>query len=112
MIQTALQEQSPQLKNFLGETACYHHKTTVSHDEADLMRRLAYKFFDGLNSVTFVKRFPHLRDHVTDLLIGDLFNERLDEIIEPLETPRAEQEAASSKKTKKKTATRGSRLAE
>ena len=72
------------------------------------MRGLAYKFFDGLKFVTFVRRFPPLRGHVTDLLIGDLFNERLDEIIEPLETPRAEQEAASSKKT----ATRGSRLAE
>ena len=33
---------------------------------------------------------------VFDLLIGDLFNERLDEIIEPLETLRAEQEAAST----------------
>ena len=66
------------------------------------MRRLAYKFFDGLNFVTFVKPFPHLRGHVTDLLI----DERLDEIIEPLKTLRAEQEAASSKKTKKKTATR------
>ena len=67
------------------------------------MRRLAHKFFDGLKFVTFVKRFPHLRGHVTDLLIGDLFNERLDEIIVPLKTLRAEQEAASSKKT----ATRG-----
>ena len=62
----------------------------------DRMRRLVYEFYDGFNFGKFVKRFPHLRGHVTDLLIGDLFNERLDEIIEPLETLRAEQEAASS----------------
>ena len=61
----------------------------------DRMRRLVYEFYDGFNFGKFVKRFPHLRGHVTDLLIGDLFNERLDEIIEPLETLRAEQEAAS-----------------
>jgi len=84
VIQTALQEQAPQLKNFLGETACYHHKTTVSHDEVNLMRGLAYEFYDGFNFVKFVKRFPHLRGHVTELLIGDLLNERLDEIIDPL----------------------------
>ena len=62
----------------------------------DRMRRLVYEFYDGFNFGRFVKRFPHLRGHVTDLLIGDLFNERLDEIIEPLETLRAEQEAAST----------------
>ena len=62
----------------------------------DRMRRLVYEFYDGFNFGKFVKRFPHLRGHVTDLLIGDLFNERLDEIIEPLETLRAEQEAAST----------------
>ena len=104
MIQTALQEQSPQLKNLLGETACRHHKTTVSHEEMNLMRCLAYEFYDGFNFIKFIKRFPHLRGHITDLLIGDLFNELLDEIIDPLETLRAEQKAASSKKT----ATRGS----
>jgi flavin-dependent dehydrogenase len=61
----------------------------------DRMRRLVYEFYDGFNFGKFVKRFPHLRGHVTDLLIGDLFNERLDEIIEPLEILRAEQEAAA-----------------
>jgi len=54
------------------------------------MRGLAYEFYDGFNFVKFVKRFPHLRGHVTELLIGDLLNERLDEIIDPLETLRAE----------------------
>ena len=62
----------------------------------DRMRRLVYEFYDGFNFGKFVKRFPHLRGHVTDLLIGDLFNDRLDEIVEPLEILRAEQEAAST----------------
>ena len=62
----------------------------------DRMRRLVYEFYDGFNFGKFVKRFPHLRGHVTDLLIGDLFNERLDEIVEPLEILRAEQETAST----------------
>ena len=62
----------------------------------DRMRRLVYEFYDGFNFGKFVKRFPHLRGHVTDLLIGDLFNERLDEIVEPLKILRAEQEAAST----------------
>ena len=43
-----------------------------------------------------MKRFPHLRGHVTDLLIGDLFNDRIDEIIEPLEQLRAEEAASVS----------------
>lgn len=48
------------------------------------MRRLAYKFFDGLNFVTFVKRFPHLRGHITDLLIGDLLMNGLMKSLSPL----------------------------
>jgi len=60
------------------------------------MRRLVLEFYDGFNFGKFVKRFPHLRGHVTDLLIGDLFNDRLDEIIEPLDQLRAEEQAASA----------------
>ncbi len=60
------------------------------------MRRLVCEFYDGFNFGKFVKRFPHLRGHITDLLIGDLFNERLDEIIEPLAELRAEESAMES----------------
>ena len=62
----------------------------------DRMRRLVCEFYEGFNFGKFVKRFPHLRGHVTDLLIGDLFNDRIDEIIEPLEQLRAEEAAAVS----------------
>jgi flavin-dependent dehydrogenase len=62
----------------------------------DRMRRLVCEFYEGFNFGKFVKRFPHLRGHVTDLLIGDLFNDRIDEIIEPLEQLRAEEATSIS----------------
>jgi flavin-dependent dehydrogenase len=54
------------------------------------MRRLVCEFYEGFNFGRFVKRHPHLKGHVTDLLIGDLFNDRVDEIVAPLEAMRAE----------------------
>jgi len=32
-----------------------------------------------------MREYPHLRGRVTDLLIGDLFNDEVDEVWEPLE---------------------------
>jgi hypothetical protein len=37
-----------------------------------------------------------LKGHVTDLLIGDLFNDRVDEIVAPLDALRAEDRARAS----------------
>jgi len=54
------------------------------------MRRLVCEFYEGFNFGRFVKRHPHLKGHVTDLLIGDLFNDRVDEIVAPLAAMRAE----------------------
>ncbi len=33
-----------------------------------------------------VKRYPHLQGTLTDLLIGDLFTDRVDKVWEPLES--------------------------
>jgi flavin-dependent dehydrogenase len=55
------------------------------------MRRLVCEFYEGFNFGRFVKRHPHLKGHVTDLLIGDLFNDRVDEIVAPLDAMRAEE---------------------
>jgi hypothetical protein len=33
-----------------------------------------------------VKAYPHLRNRVTDLLIGDLFDDKVDEVWEPMES--------------------------
>jgi flavin-dependent dehydrogenase len=58
------------------------------------MRRLVVEFYDGFNFGKFVKRHPHLKGHITDMLIGDLFNERVDEIVAPLDAMRREEEQA------------------
>jgi hypothetical protein len=50
------------------------------------MRRLVCEFYDGFSFGKFVKSYPHLRNTVTDLLIGDLFTERVDTVWVPLET--------------------------
>ncbi|MCX7402578.1 MAG: NAD(P)/FAD-dependent oxidoreductase [Planctomycetia bacterium] len=59
------------------------------------MKRLVCEFYNGFNFGKFVKRHPSLRGHITDLLIGDLFSDRLDEIIEPLRAMRAEESIGS-----------------
>lgn len=52
----------------------------------DRMRRLVCEFYNGFSFGRFVKKFPHLKGHLTDLLIGDLFKESVDEVIEPMES--------------------------
>ncbi len=52
----------------------------------DRMRRLVCEYYDGFSFGKFVKNFPHLKNTVTDLLIGDLFTERVDEVWAPMET--------------------------
>jgi flavin-dependent dehydrogenase len=52
----------------------------------DRMRRLVCEYYDGFSFGQFVKRFPELRGTVTDLLIGDLFTERVDRVWEPMES--------------------------
>jgi hypothetical protein len=59
----------------------------------DRMRRLVVEFYDGFSFGRFVKRYPHLKGHLTDLLIGDLFKDSVDEVIGPMETIRREQRA-------------------
>ncbi len=46
----------------------------------DRMRRLVCAFYDGFSFGRFVKRFPHLKGLVTDLLIGDLFKDEVDQV--------------------------------
>jgi hypothetical protein len=52
----------------------------------DRMRRLVCEFYDGFSFGRFVKNYPHLQGTVTDLLIGDLFTDRVDGVWGPLET--------------------------
>jgi flavin-dependent dehydrogenase len=52
----------------------------------DRMRRLVCEYYDGFSFGKFVKTFPHLKGTITDLLIGDLFTDRVDAVWEPMES--------------------------
>jgi flavin-dependent dehydrogenase len=56
----------------------------------DRMRRLVCEFYDGFNFGKFVRKHPDLKGHITDMLIGDLFNDRVDAIVAPMDAMRAE----------------------
>ena len=55
------------------------------------MRRLVCEYYDGFSFGRFVRRFPNHKGAVTDLLIGDLFKEGLDEVLESIDVMRQEQ---------------------
>lgn len=59
----------------------------------DRMRRLVCEYYDGFSFGRFVKRHPHLKGHLTDLLIGNLFNDKVDEVVAPMDEMRAEMAA-------------------
>jgi hypothetical protein len=48
------------------------------------IQNLVYAFYDGFNFGTFVRKYPEMKRHITDLLIGDVFKDALDEVWEPL----------------------------
>jgi flavin-dependent dehydrogenase len=52
----------------------------------DRMRRLVCEYYDGFHFGNFVRKFPDLRGTVTDLLIGDLFTDRVDKVWPPMES--------------------------
>jgi flavin-dependent dehydrogenase len=55
----------------------------------DRMRRLVCEFYDGFSFGRFVKNHPQLKGHLTDLLIGDLFKESVDEVVAPMNAMKA-----------------------
>jgi hypothetical protein len=52
----------------------------------DRMRRLVCEYYDGFSFGNFVRHYPELRGTVTDLLIGDLFTDRVDKVWAPMES--------------------------
>ena len=50
------------------------------------MRRLVCEYYDGFSFGKFVRNYPELRGTVTDLLIGDLFTDRVDKVWGPMES--------------------------
>ena len=49
------------------------------------MRRLIMEYYGGLSFGGFMKEHPHLRDKLTDMLIGDLFKDDVDELFAALD---------------------------
>jgi flavin-dependent dehydrogenase len=52
----------------------------------DRMRRLVCEYYDGFSFGKFIRAFPDLKNTVTDLLIGDLFTDRVDQVWGPMES--------------------------
>jgi flavin-dependent dehydrogenase len=52
----------------------------------DRMRRLVCEFYNGFSFGRFVKQYPQFKGHLTDLLIGDLFQDKVDEVIAPMDS--------------------------
>ncbi len=50
----------------------------------DRLKKLVYAFYDGFSFAAFVRKYPHMKRHITDLLIGDVFKPTLDEVWEPM----------------------------
>ena len=56
------------------------------------MRNLVMAFYDGLNFGRLVRRYPDKKDLITDILIGNLFNDRVDELWPLIEELKRESE--------------------
>ncbi|MBY0460492.1 MAG: tryptophan 7-halogenase, partial [Gemmataceae bacterium] len=50
----------------------------------DRLKKFVCIYYDGFNFGHFVRKYPHMKRHVTDLLIGNVFKDSLDEVWEPL----------------------------
>jgi flavin-dependent dehydrogenase len=58
----------------------------VFNEGVDRMRRLVCEYYNGFSFGGFVRQYPHLQGTVTDLLIGDLFTDRVDTVWQPMES--------------------------
>lgn len=56
----------------------------------DRMRRLVCEYYDGFSFGKFVKKHPDLKGHITDLLIGNLFTDEVDDVVAPMDEMRRE----------------------
>jgi flavin-dependent dehydrogenase len=60
------------------------------------MRRLVCEYYDGFSFGRFVRRFPHHKGSVTDLLIGDLFKDELDGVFESIDLMKEESTSSAT----------------
>ena len=61
------------------------HWGPLFNEGVDRMRRLVCEYYEGFSFGQFVRSYPHLKGRVTDLLIGDLFTDRVDGVFTSME---------------------------
>jgi flavin-dependent dehydrogenase len=57
------------------------------------MRRLVFEFYEGFSFGRFIRKHPHLKGYITDVLIGDVFKEDIDILWPLIDEMRAEDAA-------------------
>jgi hypothetical protein len=62
----------------------------------DRMRNLVRAFYDGLNFAQLVRKHPDKKHLITDILIGNLFKDEVDELWPLIDALRDEEVAMSS----------------
>jgi flavin-dependent dehydrogenase len=62
----------------------------------DRMRRLVCEYYDGFSFGAFIRKYPHYKGNLTDLLIGNLFNDQVGEVFGSMDDMRAEMAAADA----------------
>jgi flavin-dependent dehydrogenase len=65
-------------------------------DGMERMRRLVCEYYDGFSFGAFVRRHPSHKGHLTDLLIGNLFNDDVGEVFPLMDAMRAEMALADA----------------
>jgi flavin-dependent dehydrogenase len=60
----------------------------------DRMRRLVVEYYEGFSFGRFVQKHPHLKGHLTDILIGNLFNDHVGEVFQYIDEMQAERKLA------------------
>jgi flavin-dependent dehydrogenase len=56
------------------------------NEGVDRMRRLVCEYYAGFSFGNMIRQFPEMRGTLTDLLIGDLFHDRVDKVWAPLQS--------------------------
>lgn len=69
---------------------------TEFREGMERMRRLVCEYYDGFNFGAFVRKHPDYKGHLTDILIGNLFNDHVGEVFGLMDEMRDEMAVAAS----------------
>ena len=62
----------------------------------DRMKRLVYAFYEGFSFGGFIRQNPDMKRHVIDLLVGDVFKDSVDAVVNPMDLMREEMRAMTT----------------